>query len=128
MARAAEDKGGRFDTSTRIGQIYDKMYNRPALRDILAEWDAISKESGISKAALAIRWVAFHSAMDGKRYGDRIIMGARKPQQLREMLEAVKAGPLQEGIANRIDAIWKFVKDEAPGDAYAEATRSAVHN
>ncbi|KAJ9210433.1 hypothetical protein DTO166G4_7990 [Paecilomyces variotii] len=128
MARAAADKGGRFDTSTAIGQMYDIMYNKPALKGILGEWDAISKEAGVSKAALANRWVAFHSALDGERFGDGMIMGARRPEQLREMLEAVREGPLEEWVVKRIDAIWKVVKDDAPVDNYVDAASCALDN
>ncbi|GAD99969.1 KLTH0E01474p [Paecilomyces variotii No. 5] len=128
MARAMADKGGRFDTSTPIGKMYDIMYNRPALKGILGEWDAISREAGVSKPALANRWVAFHSALDGKRFGDGMIMGARRPEQLREMLEAVRDGPLPESVVRRIDAIWEIVKDDAPVDNYVEAANCAVDN
>lgn len=118
LANATEDKGGRFDTSTRIGQIYDSMYNRPALRAALAEWDAISKESGICKTALACRWLAFSSALDADKYGDGIVLGARRLQQLQEVLEALKQGPLEDAIVKRIQEVWEIAKPEAPVNTY----------
>jgi aryl-alcohol dehydrogenase-like predicted oxidoreductase len=111
-------EGGRFDTSTGIGQVYDGMYNRPLLVKGLAEWNDIAKDSGISKPGLANRWVAFHSALDPK-YGDGTIVGARTLEQLREVLDALKEGPLPDGVAQRIEKVWEIAKDQAPLDNFS---------
>lgn len=56
-----------------------------------------------------------------KMYADPEIcmqIGASRGSQLEETLRAIKDGPLDEGIAKRVDEIWKLVKDEAPIDNY----------
>jgi len=110
-----ENIEGRFDRNTFHGQMYHKMYNRPALVAALPEWEAISKQSGVSKAALAYRWVMYHSALKPE-LGDGIIVGASRPSQLKETLEALDAGPLDPAVVDRIQKVWEAVKHEAPLD------------
>lgn len=77
----------------------------------------IANDAGVSKAALAYRWIAFHSALK-KEHGDALIIGASKVSQVEETLLAIEAGPLDNDIAKRVDAIWKTVENEAPLDNY----------
>ena len=108
---------GRWDPNSYAGQFYLRLYNKPSLVDALSEWEAIATEFGVSKAALAYRWVAHNSALSGG-YGDGIIIGASKPEQLEQTLESISAGPLPDAAVNRIDKIWEKVQDEAPVDNY----------
>ena len=85
--------------------------------DALREWEAIATEFGVSKAALAYRFVAYSSALSGD-YGDGMIIGARKPEQLEQTLESISAGPLPDAAVTRIEKVWDLVKDEAPVDNY----------
>ena len=107
---------GRWHPDNFLGKMYNNMYARPTLLAALQEWEDISKVSGISKSALAYRWMTFSSALKG-RYGDGIILGGN-PEQLKETLEALSEGPLQDDMAERIQQIWKTVKAEAPVDNY----------
>jgi len=75
----------------------------------------IASDAGVSKAALAYRWTTFHSVLK-KEHGDALIIGASKLAQLEETLLAIEAGPLEEEIAKRVDAIWKKIEHEAPLD------------
>ncbi|KAI9825299.1 MAG: hypothetical protein M1832_001333 [Thelocarpon impressellum] len=108
---------GRWDAKTQLGGLYQRLYNKPSLLVALAEWDAISRESGVAKAALAYRWVAHHSALEGA-FGDGLIVGASRPAQLEETLASLAAGPLEAGVVARIDRVWEGVKDEAPLDNF----------
>lgn len=54
-------------------------------------WRAIAKDLGISKAELTYRWVAFNSHIDGELC-DRIIIGTRPVEQLKETLAGVRSG------------------------------------
>ncbi|MCJ1394325.1 hypothetical protein MMC18_007203 [Xylographa bjoerkii] len=108
---------GRFDKTTRVGEMYHKLYNRPALIKALTEWEAISKEAGVSKAALAYRWVTFNSILKPE-YEDGIILGGSRPAQLEETLKALQEGPLKPEIAEKIDLVWEAVKHEAPIDNF----------
>ncbi len=108
---------GRWDPTSYAGQLYQKLYNKESLVGALSEWEAIATDFGVSKAALAYRWVAYSSALSGS-YGDGMIIGATKPEQLEQTLESIKAGPLPDAAVKRIDRVWETVKDEAPVDNY----------
>lgn len=83
----------------------------------LAKWQEIAEEAGTSKAALAYRWVTYNSILKPE-YGDGIIIGASKVQQLEETLKSLDQGPLPESIVTKINHIWELVKDEAHVDNY----------
>jgi aryl-alcohol dehydrogenase-like predicted oxidoreductase len=106
---------GRFTDKMMSGAMYSTLYGKEVLLNALDEWGEIAKGAGITKAALAYRWIAYHSKLDPK-YGDSIIVGARKTEQLEETLVAIEAGPLDRATAEKAGAIWAKVKDEAPRD------------
>lgn len=108
---------GRWDPNGRVGELYHHQYNRPLLVEALSEWESIANDAGISKAALAYRWVAYNSTLKSE-YGDGIIIGASRHQQLLETLRAIEDGPLEASIAKKIDRVWDLVKDQAPVDSY----------
>lgn len=112
-------ESGRFSEAAKsqpVGLIYDTMYNRPTLLEGLEEWEGIAKAEGVSKAALAYRWVAWHSAIKGP--GDGVIVGASRPEQLEESLKAIEEGPLSEESVRKIEGVWKKIEKEAPLDNY----------
>lgn len=110
---------GRWDPSTLLGQIYHKLYNKPAMLAALDTWGEISKDTGIPKAELAYRWIAYHSILRGE-LGDGIIVGATSIDQLKQTLKGLKNGPLSEEVAGRINDIWKSVEHQAPLDNFNE--------
>lgn len=112
-----KDDNGRFGANSAVGDMYTSMYGKESLYKALDEWGQIAKDAGVSKAALAYRWITYHSALKATN-GDAIIVGASKPAQLEETLTAVEAGPLDAKIAERASAIWKTVEHEAPLDNY----------
>jgi aflatoxin B1 aldehyde reductase len=97
--------------------MYTSMYGKESLYQALDEWGVIAEDAGISKAALAYRWITFHSALKGAN-GDAVIVGASKSAQLEETLNAVDDGPLPESVAARASGIWEKVEHEAPLDNY----------
>jgi aflatoxin B1 aldehyde reductase len=109
--------GRRWDTSNPAGSLYPGLYKKPALLKALADWNDIASDAGVGRAELAYRWVAYHSNID-KSKGDAVIIGASKPEQLEETLGALNAGPLDEGIAERVRGIYESVKHEAPVDNF----------
>ncbi|KAK9323681.1 NADP-dependent oxidoreductase domain-containing protein [Lipomyces orientalis] len=108
-------KGGRWDPESRFGQLYNKLYNKPKMVAALEDWESIAAVAGVSKAALAYRWLIFNSILD-PAYGDAAIIGATTLEQLQETLTVIKDGPLPSAIAAKIDKIWDEIKDEAPVD------------
>ncbi|KAK9357890.1 NADP-dependent oxidoreductase domain-containing protein [Lipomyces starkeyi] len=106
-------QGSRWDKN----QIYSSLYGKPKLLAALEVWESIAAEAGMTKAAVAYRWVTFHSHLDAK-YGDAVIFGASNVKQLQESLKAIQDGPLPSSIAATVDNIWEAIKDEAPVDNY----------
>jgi len=111
-------------TNSNEGDLrYTALYNKPTLLEALAEWEAIAKEEGVTKADLASRWVRYNSALRPE-HGDAIIIGASSVAQLQETLDSINAGPLSQKAAARIDALWETIKDESPQDNFS-ARRAA---
>lgn len=100
---------------------YRAMYNKPKYLEMLSEWEAAAKEEGIGRAELGFRWITYHSALDasGKK-GDGLVVGASRPEQLDNTIEAIRKGPLSDKAVKRIEKIWELVKDEAPIDNFAQ--------
>ena len=109
---------GRFgNTTSGIGAIYNSMYNRPSLVAALDVWEQIAQSEGIPRSELAYRWAVYHSKLQAG-FGDAIIIGSRKEDQLRETVSAVRKGPLSDAAAKRIDEMWDTVKGESALDNY----------
>lgn len=120
LTKSSETLGSsseRWDPNTMLGQLYHKAYNRPTLMNSLSEWQNIAEQAGISKAALAYRWVTHNSILSAE-HGDGIIIGANSLEQLKQTLDAIAQGPLEPSIVKRIDQLWETVRNEAPTDNY----------
>ena len=111
---------GRFTGKTPMGDMYQVLYGKESMYKALDEWGEIARDVGITKAALAYRWMTYHSAL-GK--DDGIVVGARLISQLKETLTAIEAGPLTAETAKRASDIWERVKDEAPLDNWNDYLR-----
>ena len=68
----------------------------------------------MSKAELAYRWVAYHSALEGEE--DGVIFGASNLKQTEQTAKALKKGGLSEEAVKGIEGIWESVKADAPVD------------
>lgn len=108
---------GRFGESGAIGQVYNGMYNRPSFVAALDSWGRIAEKEGISPAELAYRWTVYHSKLSGG-HGDALIVGARRPAQLKETLRSIRKGHLSGAAVEKIDALWDSVKSEASLDNF----------
>ncbi len=116
-AKDFEDHIGRFDPVNPIGGRYITLYKKPAYLAALDDWDAISTESGIPKAELANRWVAYNSRLRAEN-GDGLIIGARNLEQLRKNLAGLKKGPLPDEVVKQIEGVWDQVKGDAGLDNF----------
>ncbi|KGO41267.1 Aldo/keto reductase subgroup [Penicillium expansum] len=108
---------GRWDPNSPLGGIYNALFNKPDMLKGLEQWEKISKESGISKAELAYRWVAHNSTLK-EELGDGLIIGSRNVEQLNQTLAALSKGPLSAEIAEKIEEVWKIVEADAPLDTF----------
>ncbi|KAF2646790.1 aflatoxin B1 aldehyde reductase-like protein member 2 [Massarina eburnea CBS 473.64] len=107
---------GRFNDQW-AGGLYNKLYNHPALRAALEDWEKIAEKEGVSKAELAYRWVANDSALSGEK-GDGVIFGGSSLKQIEQTAKALGKGGLSEEAKKGIEEIWEKVKGEAPIDNY----------
>jgi aflatoxin B1 aldehyde reductase len=72
-----------------------------------------TKKYNISGHAAALRWTAFHSALDGK-FGDGLIFAVSRMEQLHETIDALEAGPLPADLAQAMTAIYATVEGKEP--------------
>jgi aflatoxin B1 aldehyde reductase len=99
---------GRFNAQA-LGGMYKRLYDKPSMRAALGKWNTIAEEEGISKAELAYRWVAHHSAVaDDEENG--VIFGASRIQQIGETAQGIQRGKLSEKAVTGIEEIWQSVK------------------
>lgn len=124
MESLVTSNAGRWNPSTFLGGLYHALYNKPNMLEALRLWDKISKESGISKADLAYRWVRYNSALNGE-LGDGVLIGSRTTEQLKETFSGLKHGPLSPEIAAQIEEVWNLAKSDAPLDNFNNSFISA---
>ena len=116
-AKEIEDGAGRFGTSGPA--IYRSLYHKPAYMKALGQWEQVAKDEGIDRAELGFRWTAWNSQIDTKgKYGDGLVIGASRPEQITQTLDYLRKGPLSDKVVKAIDDIWQLVKDEAPIDNF----------
>ncbi|KAF1918800.1 NADP-dependent oxidoreductase domain-containing protein [Ampelomyces quisqualis] len=112
---------GRFNAQA-VGGLYAKLYDSPAMRDALVRWNAIAEDEGVTKAELAYRWVAHHSALAGDGFApgeeNGVIIGASSLAQIEQTIAAIKKGELSGTAVEGIEEIWKSVESVAPVDNY----------
>lgn len=111
----SNDVEGRFSGKGYTGEMYPTLYGKEHMYQALDDWSKIARDAGISKAALAYRWIAYHSALK-RENGDGVVFGSRTTSQLEETLTAIEAGRLDPQIADRASAVWRSVKHDAPRD------------
>lgn len=115
--RAQVEAGeGRFDGKS-LAPGFQELYNHEKLKEALDRWCEVAEEEGVSGFQLAMRWAAFHSAMDKER-GDGIILGAKDNEQLLDVFEVLEQGPLSSRAVRRVDEVWAIAKEKAPTNNY----------
>lgn len=98
---------GRFGSS-RIADAYLKRYWVEPLVMAAGRFSDIAAQAGISPAALALRWVAFHDGVTS------VILGNSKVAHLRENIASVAAGPLNEDVVSACDAAGADLRGPMP--------------
>jgi len=74
---------------------------------------AAAQKEGLTGHAVALRWVLYHSILDGK-LGDAMIIGASSLEQLEENLEICKAGPLPAHLVQMVNEMGERIRESAP--------------
>ena len=68
--------------------MHNSIYIRPNLNKGLEIWNEISAKSEIAEAAMSYRWAAYNTAL-GAESGDGLIVGAKSPEHLAQVLVLV---------------------------------------
>lgn len=112
--------GGAFEkTSTLMadkgpaGNLWRKQYGYPSAMAALERVRDAAERHGTTSHALALRWVLHHSALRADK-GDAIIVGVRRPEQLRLTLDICEAGPLPDDLVQTMEDTWTAVRNDAP--------------
>jgi aryl-alcohol dehydrogenase (NADP+) len=102
------EQGGRF-TLGRAGAMYQQRYWKDAEFATIDALRPIARDAGMSLATLAVRWVLSNPAITAP------IIGASRPDQLRDSLGAGEQGPLPADLKARLDELtqgWRAVDAE----------------
>ncbi|KAI9337109.1 putative aldehyde reductase [Zopfochytrium polystomum] len=75
------------------------------------------KGAGVVADMYRSMWIVYHSALRAE-LGDAVILGARTLEQLQGTIDGLRAGPLPEAVAQRVDAIWEQLKEHAVLDNF----------
>ena len=106
--RTAPPPDGRFQLGT-AGARYQERYWHEREFDTVDALRGLSNEAGMSMASMAVSWVLSNPAITAP------IVGASKPEQLKDSLDAAERGALPADLKARLDDItseWRAVDAE----------------
>ncbi|MFW6189644.1 MAG: aldo/keto reductase [Planctomycetota bacterium] len=86
---------------------YRERYWHARMFDAVEALEDIAQEAGRSMVELSLQWLV------SRREVTSVILGASRPEQLREDLEAC-AGELPEGVAEQCDDVWERLRGPIP--------------
>lgn len=104
-----EPEPGRF---ARL-KSYRERYWKQSYFNAIEEIKQACEVASIPMAEAAYRWLVHHSCMD-EAYGDGILLGASRQEQLLQNLQASNKGVLPTAIINAMDAAWEIAKPDSP--------------
>ena len=90
---------GRFS-----GQYYRARYWKEEYFHAVDRLAAAARRAHIPPTDVAIRWLLHHGMADG------LIIGASKPEHLRQNLAACRKGPLSPALCNALDQAWQITR------------------
>ncbi|KAJ5512824.1 hypothetical protein N7463_002376 [Penicillium fimorum] len=103
----------RWAGDNQIAKLYSTLYGKESVQASVNLVIDSSAKHGISGHAAAVRWTAFHSILNGQ-FGDGVIFGVSKLEQVDRTLDALEAGPLPEEVADAITAVYETVEGSEP--------------
>ena len=106
-----EDKpeAGRFINRPN----YQKRYWEKSFFEAVALIKTRAEMMNISIAEVSLRWLTYHSMLNGDR-GDGIIIGASKIRHLFDNIKALEKGPLPEEMISDFEKAWEITKGDSP--------------
>jgi aflatoxin B1 aldehyde reductase len=114
------NREGRF-AKDQFGGLYDVMYNNGPYLEAHDEWGNIAYDEVVTRAALAYRWMYYHSTLKSE-LGDGVLLGGRL-LQLEETFEAFDQGPLSEKTTKSIQKLWEKLQ---PHDKYSNNLKAGA--
>jgi aflatoxin B1 aldehyde reductase len=99
----------RLQADNYIGNATRNLYSNTQMEAVI---DRVRKEAelkGMNGHEIALRWTVWDGMLDGEE-GDGVVLGCSSQRQLRESLEWVKKGPLDEELRELVGSIWESVK------------------
>ncbi|KAL8370103.1 hypothetical protein RB595_000463 [Gaeumannomyces hyphopodioides] len=108
LTAGAVEASSRFADQGAIGGMLRAALDRPELHAAVRALQPLLEAHGISHAAAALRWVAFHSVLRAD-LGDGLVLGASRVEQMEQNVAAVADGPLPADVVRGIEDIWANV-------------------
>jgi aryl-alcohol dehydrogenase (NADP+) len=105
---SAPEQGTRF-TVGRAGAMYQTRYWHDREFDTIEALKKLAREADMSLTTMSVRWVMSNPAITAP------IIGASRPDQLKDNLEAGEKGPLQSDLKAKLDELthgWRAVDSE----------------
>ena len=97
-------EGTRFDKNALyLGRYWHQDYFAA-----VDELQSVARESGKTLVELALQWLFSQDQVDS------VILGASRPEQLAQNLQACEGGRLDAAILERCDEIWKRLRGVTP--------------
>jgi len=97
---------GKFHALIRGAYFKKKLFDS---LEVIREACAAEK---ISMASAAVRWVTYHSVLNGNHH-DGLLFGASNLKQVEENLAAYSSGPLPDSIVKAYDTAWEVAYPES---------------
>lgn len=114
-------KAETVGTGTRGEELYRKNYRTTLTSKAVEDLIQLAESLDIAPRELAYRWMANHSKLGD---GDAVIIGPYSGQHLRDCVNELRVGPLDESVVVKINNIWESMKSETPPYFYDEARMS----
>ncbi|KAH8918495.1 Aldo/keto reductase [Atractiella rhizophila] len=100
--------GGTSPFSSFLQKTYSSSMVNAAVDTLLSTLPA-----GLTGPEVALRWLAYHSALDAEK-GDGIIIGASSEEQAKKNLDWFAKGPLEQDVMDAMEKVWEQVKADPP--------------
>ncbi len=104
VAGTAPAPGTRFAEKAH----YHRRYWNDAQFAAVDALAGVARDAGITLTQLAFRWLL------SQPHVASVLVGASRPEQLRENLDACRGGPLPGDVLERCDEVWDRLRGAAP--------------
>jgi aryl-alcohol dehydrogenase-like predicted oxidoreductase len=93
--------------------MYSSFYGSDAVKASVETVQNAAGKHGIDGHSAALRWTAYHSALDGN-FGDAVIFAVSRLEQLDKTIDALQAGPLPDELAVAMGEVYGTLDGTGP--------------